>query len=239
MIVLAAAGSSTVTTAVIAAAAVVVGALATALGSAYASSRRLLEVQMTYEQKLKDAYLGNARSYLDEVYLPLQVALTKVSKAYRIARSEIDFATGTLDAVSEGELKKACEQYLAEVDALLERAAGAFLTTALEEALAFFNQFVRDSQAATKVRRLVVVEAGLFGFAISRERYMEKQMRGTPQMLPVLVAAVPGPVRIALREKRVVQAPLTSREFEEYFVASTVRLRGLIKEVTLGAHATS
>lgn len=44
---------------------------------------------------------------------------------------------------------------------------------------------------------------------------------------------------MAAREREVQQAPLASREFEARFVQDTTLLRTLIKEVTLGAHASN
>jgi hypothetical protein len=77
--------------ALIATAGVVVGALLTALASTYTARQKTREIELAYERKLEENYLANARQYIEGVYAPLSIALTRLSDAYRVCRGQISF----------------------------------------------------------------------------------------------------------------------------------------------------
>lgn len=222
-------------TALIAAGGVVVGALLAAVGAIYAAKKKTQEVEAAYVQRLRDSYLENARSYLNSVYLPVHLALAQLVMEYRKFRAHVEFKTGVAEEGYENALKDEIERYDRALQQLLGRAAGAFLTTALEERLESFNEFLRQSLGAADLRVASIVEmsAGWWAFRASSVQEVVSSRR-----LPLssISLRLPG-IYLKVREATVQYAPLTSREFEERFVQDTAILRALIKEVTLGAHA--
>ena len=111
------------------------------------------------------------------------------------------------------------------------QAAGAFLTTALEDRLESFNQFLSASIAATAVQRRAVVKVGVYGVSRQWEGVTHRNVSQLSLQLPGL--------EVSVREVEVLSAPLHGTDFESRFVTDTTQLRALIKEVTLGAHATA
>lgn len=224
-------------TALIAAGGVVLGALLAAVGAIYAAKKKTQEIEISYAQRLRDSYLENARSYLSGVYLPVHLALARLVMAYRRFRSHLDFETGVAEAGYEDIFSEEVAHYDHELQELLERAAGAFLASALEERLESFNEFLRQSRVATEVRVASVVElsAGWFSFRASRVQEVISSRR-----LPYSAFSlrVPG-LYVKIGATVVQYAPLVSKEFEERFVQDSALLRALIKEVTLGVHAQS
>jgi hypothetical protein len=61
---------------------VIAGGLITAAVNVYAARLKIREVEISYAYKLREGYLENARKMAAEVYIPINIALTKLSKAY-------------------------------------------------------------------------------------------------------------------------------------------------------------
>lgn len=115
------------------AAGVVVTAVAAAIATAYTANKNVREVELSYAQRLPDSYLNNAREYLQSVYLPVHLAVTDLIEAHRDFRAHADRAAGTALDDALAAFLAAIDGYDTTVAGLLGRAAGAFLTTALEE----------------------------------------------------------------------------------------------------------
>jgi hypothetical protein len=62
---------------------VIVGAILTFLASAFAAKQKIKELDITYQQKLDETYLANARLHIDTIYLPINIGLTKLATEYR------------------------------------------------------------------------------------------------------------------------------------------------------------
>ncbi|MGK3206863.1 hypothetical protein [Amycolatopsis sp. MEPSY49] len=221
-------------TALIAAGGVVVGALLAAAGAIYTAKKKAQELDITYSQRLRDSYLENARSYLHSVYLPVHLALARLMMEYRKFRAHVDLKSG----VAEEGYKEAFEAEIVVYDdvlrGLLERAAGAFLTTALEERLESFNEFLRQSAPAVELRVANVVEISV-GLGAFRASSMQSGTSSRRLPISSISLSILG-ARLTVREVAVQYAPLGTREFEERFVQDTAILRALVKEVTLGTH---
>jgi hypothetical protein len=138
------------TTALIAAAGVVVGALVTALAAAYAAKQKTREVELTYRQKLQDNYLANARQFIEEVYVPISIALGTLSDAFQFAKQFIDDKAGTIDPAAQNFFGTSRDAYMLTIDDLFARGADAYLTSAVEIRLRSFNSFLRASATAVK-----------------------------------------------------------------------------------------
>ena len=55
---------------------------------AYAANRRIKEVELQYQYKLRDSYLENARKMTEDVYLPINIALTRLHNSYEKVRRQ-------------------------------------------------------------------------------------------------------------------------------------------------------
>lgn len=245
-------------TVLVGAIAAVAGALGAGLANAYAARQRIREIEVSYLQRLKDGYLENARKVTAEVYIPLSIALTSLANSYDRLSGRIDYDAETSpEDLREGFLTD-CRGFLTAVDDLMKRGADAYLTTALDEELQRFTNFIGDSMDAQTVNRkpvvkIVVPAQGLrslfFGLSSIRYRY---QMAKLPNLkkLPDLamrvteVLGVP-PFRVDLfgfhlaYAERIYAAKIESRVFETQIRRAIPALKALVKEVTLGAHAPS
>lgn len=231
--------SATGQTALIVAGASIAAALVTAGAATYGARAKIREVQLSYSQKLHESYLGTARQYTNSVYIPLTVALSNLSDAFVSFRDGLDSKTRNADEEAERRFRAACSEFLDEIDAFTRRGSDAFLTTALEEVLLSFTVFLRKSLVSNEARTGVVIgEASVevsprFGELISMSSYV----LGSLSLLLPLKGLGTG-LGLALRpgaDKKLLEAPIRSKLFEERVVDDLRLLRILIKEVTLGA----
>ncbi len=167
---------SALTKVLIGIAAGVVGAVITAVASVVTARQRIKEVEITYQQKLHENYLANARQYTREVYVPLSITLEDLRVAYEDFRRSMKLCTA--DTAKEGvgadqeRFLKAIDEYETAVGNLLARGADAFLTTALDENFRSFNSFLYACRAAREpVYRKNLqysLRTGIFGFFMPR-----------------------------------------------------------------------
>jgi hypothetical protein len=236
--------NSTPVTAIIAAAGVVVGALLTAVAAAYSSRMKIQEIVFTYQQKLQDSYLENARSYTRTIYVPLSIAVYQLTRSYESFRGTIDFDTGKTSSDYKEVFEKEALSFLNQFDLLVERGAAAFLTSALEQRLADFTSFLRASLTAD-----AVLKQSIFTLAGRKLEYSSNRgamLRATlidtaaaaVSSLSILAPMTGLPFPQVTREVRILSAPLTSREFEQRIITEMTTLNYLIKEVTLGSHSS-
>jgi hypothetical protein len=229
---------STILTALIAAGGVVVGALLAALASTYAASRKTAEIELSYFHKLRDTYLENARQFMGTIYVPLNIQLTALSKAYYQFRNHIDFEKGTAPDTELRNFRSACGDFISKVDGLLDRGADAYRTTDFDQYLSGFMNFLRQSLNETNVIRKRVFQMTLNHSLIDmRPHQVTKHIvRKTTGIVVPSVALRVGPIELGYSENEVLSAPLTSRQFEQRLQTEVPRLKYLIKEVTLGSH---
>jgi hypothetical protein len=227
-----------VQTAIIAGAVAIVTATLTALGTTYAARVRIREVSLTYEHRLRENYLASARAYTNSIYVPLSLASARLSAAFEAFRNGLDSDNRTAaDPV--------VDTFLTEMTAFLEtiadlhgRGAEAFFTTSLESELLSFASFLRASRSATETRTSVVVEyragLGLPGLRASMARETRGVVAGAARLIPHLSLGILG-IEASYRVERLIEAPITTRAFEERFIQDLATIREAVKEVTLGA----
>lgn len=233
-------------TVLVGAIAAVAGAIAAGLANAYAARQRVKEIEVIYLQKLKDGYLENARKLTAEVYIPLSVTLTNLANSYDRFSGWIDYdAEISVEGFREDFLTD-CLRYLSTVDDLMRRGADAYLTTALDEELQFFTNFIRDSMDAQELHRKRVMRAlvttdGLrfmfFGFPYFRYQFDLAEKAAGKLRLPAFDVGLFG-LKLAYSE-RIYSAKIELRDFEARIRATIPALKALIKEVTLGSPAAT
>jgi hypothetical protein len=234
-------------TVLVGAVAALAGAVAAGLANAYAARQRIREIEVNYLQRLKDGYLENARKMTAEVYIPISVALTSLANSYDRLSGRIDYDTETSPANFRDDFLTECLKYLTTIDDLMKRGADAYLTSALDEELQSFTNFIRDSMDAQQVNRKRVMKAlvttqGLrylfFGLPLPYFRYQyELAERAVGRLrLPAFDVSLFG-FQLAYSE-RIYAAKVESRDFEARIRGAVPALKALIKEVTLGAPAS-
>lgn len=227
--------------ALIGAVAGIVGGLIGAIATWLTGRTKLRHLQIEYEHKLQEKYLENARQYTNGIYVPLSIALSRLSSAFQVLQRYADAESGTLPADRAEAFTINAAEYLKIVTNLTERGADAFLTTQLEEELRAFNDFLEASLSAEMVSVRTVYRAsfGVFGFRYHWEKrgmLVGKQVRiwGSGPVEMSLFAA-----SMSYQANEVVAAPLGSAEFSRRFAGNVPALKELIKEVTLGAREAS
>lgn len=192
---------------------------------------------MTYEQKAYDAYLDNARSVSDKVYVPLAVYISKLNKAYYDFRVHINFDKRSAAQGAVNRFKSACRLFEEELEGLLARGASAYMTLALDEEIQSFRSFLRESLEAKQATKQLSWSPKI------RSGYISLQP-GTSELISILVAALTSLLKFSIPfftlelEEETIALPITSREFEKHFQQQALTISSLIKEVTLGSRAS-
>lgn len=238
--------SSGAQTALIAAAASLATALVAGSAAAYGARLKIREIELGYSQKLHENYLSAARQYTRSIYVPLSIALTKLSEAFLEFRDSLDVETRQVDDEIVAGFRQACESFLTEIQRMSAAGADAFFTSELEEQLLSFSTFVRKSLTSTKARADVVFESsfgwGFIALALGGNRLTFRRSGVISGSAAETVQSRGGTVSLmgvslSYRAEKLLEAPLTSKPFEQRMVEDLPRLKALIKEVTLGAHS--
>lgn len=226
-----------------------IGAVATVIAAWFSTRMKVREVELLYSQRLNDAYLANARHYTKGIYVPLNIAISKLANAYYQLNSHISGDDRTVDNLKLSQFIDASNEYTNYIDEITLQGADAFLTTALDEYLRSFTSFVRASVDADvpSIRVISSVRIGLAGMNIASwdvESLLEMRGRLERFLLRILGVAsrlprlgVFDPVVTKL-EKQLLRAPVASKEYEEQFILDLNVIKGMIREVTLGAHTS-
>jgi len=209
---------------------VLLGVIATVMGSLFVANKRITELEIVHAQKLQEVFLSNARAYLESVYLPIHLAQARLASAYRQFQLHGAPESGSEDPPAEQQFAASIKDYLRVVDDLMDRAAGAFLSPQLEDELESLSSFLRASLDAQAVKRRITFVIQVYGTRFSR--VVESTAKVWPSNISILG------IGSSVEVTKVLAAPLASPEFEETFIVATARARGLIKEVTLGAHSS-
>ena len=226
-------------TALIAAGGVVVGAVVTALAAAFSARQKIREVELVYEQKLRDNYLTNARQYIYSVYVPIGIALGSLGDAYLAVRQHIDFKAKHVDPAAQKQFEDACDSYLQIIDDLFSRGADAFLTSATELRLRSFSSFLRSSRNAKEPSVQMVFQAASSFIPAPADSVYTTHAGGklAAKLYGSGVSVNIAGIGFSYSAKELIAAPLTSREFEKRLVEDIAKIKYLIKEVTLGTHS--
>jgi hypothetical protein len=220
--------------------ATVCAALVAAVAGYMAGGWKVREVKLAYEQRIRDTYLENARKVTGDVYVPLAIAISHLTKAYGEFRLHIDFDQLTAPQGAANRFKGSCNNFKTMVDDLFARGGSAYLTLPLEEELSDFALFLAASQSATGVTKKLTLSPRFYGTGTShvilsgaRAVSFAAEIARTLSAAASLTLPLAG-IQFGVREDTIA-SPLTSREFEQRLQVSTIRISSLIKEVTLGS----
>ncbi len=243
LLTLAAAGTPAWATASIGAGGLLLGVLATVAGNAYVARTKIREAEILYRQKLSDAYLATARSYTQEIYLPLTIALSRLADRYLEFRDAADLSTTTAPASSQQAFNDAIATFARTIAELAARGADAFLTTELETRLREFTHYLTACiDADTETRKLIVRMLGGFWSRQSGGPLFQAQTTHSfwPRLVEpasIIMGALPIAFGVQFRFKadvEIVSAPIASQAFAERFDRDLLLLKSAIKLVTLG-----
>jgi len=215
------------------AAGAIIGAIITYISARLSASQKVRELEISYAQRLKDNYLQNARQVINEVYIPLNIELTKLNQDF-IKFKSIDKVDEDSEAIDS--FKETSMNFISQIDNLIARGADAYLTNQLEEKLLLFLNFLRNSQVAQKTTTKLWVNYNTSILGIMRANF-QQNVKTTSDMLPRGKYSFGFPyLRIAYDNNEIVAAKIPSKDFEEKISEEIVGLKFLIKEVTLGTH---
>ena len=208
--------------------------LATSAVAGANANLRLKTVVLTYQQRLQDSYLENARAHIGDVYLPIARALESLRCSYESYRA-------TMGADADGHDAQAGEQMVADVDTFLgvineqmAQEASAFLTSALEERLRSFRVFLERSKDVDEVQRAPLLTRNVM---LPLERINLVAPHGLiPAVLDPMSMFIWGlrAARLYSRSRMLLAAPIHSGQFEQRFIEDVDEIKSLIKEITLG-----
>lgn len=225
--------------ALVGAGATITGAVLGHISAAMQARYKLRELQLAYEQKLHENYLASARQYTQNLYVPLTLLLTRLRRAFDRFRRTFNPPRNDASHAPISEFKAAAEAFIADLDMLISRGAGAFLTAGLERRLDSFRDFLLGSLEATEpIARLVFhYSVGWSGMAVEHEVDSKARLESLPRWgRKGLTIGVLG-FGVGYKLGETLEAPLGSEEFEARIVRDLVELSSLVKEVTLGAHS--
>jgi len=220
--------------------AAVIGAVLTQLASAYAADRKIKEVELVYQQKIRDSYLENARKAAPDVYIPISIALTDLLNKYGKFSLSIDFKSESAPYDDRGQFEVECVKYLELIDGLMSRGADVYLTIDLDYRLQRFNEFLRESLRTQKVITNMILQTNFSAlpFVSASPTFETKSDNGLLRHLGARRFFIKLPGLGSLQySQEILAAPLTTRQFEERLKSDILATKLLIKEVTLGSHA--
>lgn len=215
------------------------GAIIAGIVNAYAANRKIREIELQYLFKRRDSYIDNARSVMAEVYIPISIALTKLSNSYERFVTMNGASQQSAVQAFRDEFETASLAFLDEMDSLLARGADAYLTTAIDERLNDFNNFLRGSLARKTLVKKRVYQASISLFGLKARSGLEETAEVNTWLgrvrIPTMSISTFG-ARLGYAE-RVLSAPIDSDEFEARFKSDVVQIKFLVKDVTLGSTA--
>lgn len=221
---------------VVAAIAAIVGAALGAIAKGYASRQKLREMEFEYERRLTEGYLERAREYLNSVYIPLSISLTKLNSAF------VSFRDKQAVQAEENRFKTSVKEFVDTVDELGSKGANAFYTTDLDEALQSFREFLSASLVAneTNIKAILKTSIGTFPFVGGMKSERHAVLKGkkaenyrTTGQLSIKIWKF----GLIYKADEVLSAPIKAEDFEARFVRDVHTLNVLVKEVTLGSKA--
>jgi len=223
-------------TAAIGAGGLVVGIVASVVGNWFVVRAKIRQAEVLYRQKLADSYLATAREYTRDVYVPLNILLSKLADAYLELREHVDFETSSAPPDDATAFKERTEQFIAGLNALVERGADAFLTTDVEARLRDFRHFLDSSMDAESVETKMVIQT--FLSAASTWTTTSATLPAGLTIASRFLSSL-GPLSMPWARLEVhaetLAAPIGSRKFEARFSRDLGVLKESIKLVTLGS----
>jgi hypothetical protein len=90
-------------------------------------SLKVQEVQLTYEQRIRNKYFENARKVASDIYIPLAIDISDLTRAYGEFQNRVDFDQSVAPQGSAIRFKGACNNFGTLVAGLLARGASAYL----------------------------------------------------------------------------------------------------------------
>lgn len=228
--------ANTITVALITAGAAIAASSLAAIAAYYSARLKSKEIEITYEQRLKDTYLQNARQYINGVYVPINIALRNLSDHFRIFQ-EAKGRSLTQDAIDY--FRDACLEYDRVISELVAQGADSFLTSELDERLQAFNSFLSLSLNAKEPVRREILNVS-FRVPLTSWSSQYEIAQNISGKLPKFVRFLRGwhmsvfGLGVSYRSSELLAAPIESPEFEDRMSLEIPRIKLLIKEVTLG-----
>lgn len=223
-------------TSLIAAGAAIIAAFVTAASSSYVARRKVTELQLSNSFELAKQYLESARNYTQSVYLPLAIEVYKLQDAfltYKVAQQTWKETKPNGPSSPRERLENDCWLFIDAVGELSRHGATAVLTVRLDEDIASFISFLRESMATERVVRK----------RSSIQTFTRSVLTGVALVAPIIGPAGAIPTKDLLEfgiesvtKYEISAAPIVSDEFEKQFSIYVSAISYGIKQVTLGGY---
>jgi hypothetical protein len=242
------------TTALIGFAGVIFGAVAAFSASYFQSKSKLEELAIQYEYNLKNKYLENARNHIIDLYIPLNIAISKVYYSYiefrDLSRIHNNEMVTTVKAAYEN-FKVCFNSYENAINSLRNDGLDSYLIFDLEEKILYFKNLISNSlnSTAIQIEKEILVTNFPMDFEMNTpfmkvKFFSQTKKRSFDRMVHKKVSVRLSPLALFGLNyeiefaKKILSAPLSSKEFESQFIEYYASIKSGIKTVTLGKEKT-
>ncbi|GHO61385.1 hypothetical protein KSC_002770 [Ktedonobacter sp. SOSP1-52] len=232
---------------------VVIGAILSFLASALNARQKIKEIKLTYQQKLDESYVTSARIYIDDVYMPINIALSILESQY------YDFKMlASLYKENDNEyagarevFQKACEEFTLQIGGIFQQGKDAYIISELDQNLRSFNNFIKHSKDAKKYSAVLISRLSIKFLNLDwefkqkvEEEVMDKDEKKLLQYFKYMRSIQSGLLfKITVKylllfsfayDVDILAAPVNSLAFEQRLSSEVPDLKAIIKKVTLG-----
>ncbi len=239
-----------ITTALIGLGGVIFGAIAAFSASYFQSKSRLKELEIQYEHNLKNKYLENARNHINDLYIPLNITLSKIYHSYiefrDLSRIHNNEMVTTVEAAYEN-FKESFSRYEIEINRIWSEGLDSYFIFDLEEKISYFKNLISNSLNSTAVQAEKEILVTNFPiefemntpfikakfFSQTKKRSFDRMVhrKVSVRLAPLAFFGLNYEIEFA---KKILSAPLSSKEFERQFIEYYTCIKSGIKTVTLG-----
>jgi len=118
-----------------------VGAIAGAFAASSAAKQKIKELEVAYQQRLEEKYRANIISHLQTLYIPINIALSKLVNEYNKYR----WGNPSNRHQFAAEVRLACEKFVAQMLDIYDQGMDVYLTSELDLELRRLTFFIRNS----------------------------------------------------------------------------------------------
>jgi hypothetical protein len=143
-----------------------VGAIAGAIAASYAARQKIKELEVVYQQRLEENYRANIISHIQTLYIPINIALSKLVNEYNKYR----WGNPTNRHQFAAEFRLACEKFVAQMLDIYDQGMDVYLTSELDLELRRLTFFIRNSLNCPEQLGILNLIKYIYANHLSRQR---------------------------------------------------------------------
>ncbi|CAD5276005.1 hypothetical protein ALTERO38_51280 [Alteromonas sp. 38] len=210
-------------------------AIVTGLVAKASAKEKTKQIESQLSQQLQNSHFENARSHLDDLYIPIGKAIALFESKFRKFHTQIDITSNEHNQEQLENMVNAIADFEELLDTLRAQGAEVFMIPELEELVFAFASFLRESlnTSETIQKAIIKMDFGIFGFSTSSEHSFEVQGSTAAKFKGKI--RLPGmPFGFALEADEILAAPIISQDFINHVSKTLPKIKASIKIVTLG-----